>query len=88
MGAELRHWQRACDELGGEDRQEMSQGVPEADNRNDAALLQGARASGDIDRRRGKAAQPKRKPKNSVPEIEMTTDKQPSRQKIKKTEEP
>ncbi|MCA1443761.1 DUF2934 domain-containing protein [Ensifer sp. IC4062] len=87
-GAELRHWQQACDELGGDNEHEMSHDLRHADDQDDAALLQGAGEIGDIDRRRGKSAQPKREPRTSVPEIEITTGERPSRQMIKKTEGP
>ncbi|MDQ0563597.1 hypothetical protein QO004_005412 [Rhizobium mesoamericanum] len=50
-GAALRNWQQACDELGGEDQHETPQDL--RDDRDDAALLQGAGESGEIDRSSG-----------------------------------
>ncbi|MDL2403957.1 DUF2934 domain-containing protein [Rhizobium mayense] len=93
-GADLRYWQQACDELDGDDLHETPQDRQGKDDRDDAALLQGAGESGYIDRSREKSPRSKKTPKNSqssarsMPEIEITTSEKPSRQKIKKTEGP
>ncbi|MBY4627828.1 DUF2934 domain-containing protein [Rhizobium croatiense] len=84
-GADLRHWMQACDELAGEDEYETLQDLLDQDDRDDAALLQGAGESGDLDRPRpglgqGAGATP--------PDIEITTGEKPSRQKIRETEGP
>ncbi|MBB5551252.1 DUF2934 domain-containing protein [Rhizobium sp. MC63] len=84
-GADLRHWMQACDELAGEDEHETLQDLLDQDDRDDAALLQGAGESGDVDRPRpglgqGAGATPR--------DIEITTGEEPSRQKIRETEGP
>lgn len=86
-GAALRNWQEACDELGSEDEHEIPQDL--RDDRDDAALLQGAGESGDIDRGSGKSPRAKKSQK-SVPSTKPaapdgTTGEKPSRQKFKKT---
>ncbi|NRP74521.1 hypothetical protein ILFOPFJJ_05443 [Ensifer psoraleae] len=92
-GANLRHWQQACEELGGNSDHETPQELDEVD-RADAAPLQGAEGSGDIDLGSGKSPRARKKPNNApspkpaVPEVEITTGEKPSRQKIKKTEGP
>jgi len=83
-GADQRHWLQACDELAGEDEHETLQNLLDEDDRDDAALLQGAGESGDFDRRRT----PVQAAAVPVPDIEMTTGEKPSRQKIGKTEVP
>ncbi|WHO75394.1 DUF2934 domain-containing protein [Rhizobium sp. BT03] len=85
-GADQRHWLQACDELAGEDEHETLQDLLEEDDRDEAALLQGAGESGDLDRRppkRGRVAKVL-----PVPDIEMTTGEKPSQRKIRKTEGP
>ncbi|TAX48459.1 DUF2934 domain-containing protein (plasmid) [Rhizobium leguminosarum] len=84
-GADQRHWLQACDELSGEDENETLQNLLDEDDRDDAALLQGAGESGDFDRRR---ARPIQAAVASVPDIEMMTGEKPSRRKIRKTEGP
>ena len=85
-GADERHWLQACDELAGEDEHETLQNLLDEDDRDDAALLQGAGESGDLDRPLPK---PGRAALTSVPDIEMTTGEKPSSQrKIRKTEGP
>lgn len=92
-GANLRHWQQACEELGGDSDHETPQELDEFD-RDDAALLQGAGESSDIDPGSGKSPRVREKskdapsPKPAAPEVEITTGEKPSRQKIKKTEGP
>ncbi|MDP9810155.1 hypothetical protein J2W42_003016 [Rhizobium tibeticum] len=82
-GAALRHWQQACDELDGDGADRTPQEPMSGDNRDDAALLQGAGESGDIDRPRGKSTgsrKTSKKPQSSapaVPEVEITTAKSP-----------
>ncbi|NKL97101.1 DUF2934 domain-containing protein [Rhizobium leguminosarum] len=83
-GADQRHWLQACDELAGEDENETLQNLLDEDDRDDAALLQGAGESGDFDRPRT----PVEAAKAPVPEIEMTTGEKPSWRKIRKTEGP
>jgi len=46
-GADQRHWLQASDELAGEDEHETLQDLLDEDDRDDAALLQGAGESGD-----------------------------------------
>ncbi len=93
-GADLRHWQRACDELGGDTDGRRSQPQRDEIDRDEAALLQGAGESGDIDPARAKGPSAKRRPQNvssstaAAPGVEITTGEKPSRQKIKKTEGP
>ncbi|MDL2410825.1 DUF2934 domain-containing protein [Rhizobium calliandrae] len=93
-GSDLRHWQQACDELDGDDLHETPQDRQGIDDRGDAALLQGAGESGDINQSRKKFPRSKKTPKGlrfsaaPMPEIEITTGEKPSRQKIKKTEGP
>ncbi|MBB2750599.1 UNVERIFIED_ORG: hypothetical protein GGI57_001275 [Rhizobium aethiopicum] len=85
-GADQRHWLQACDELAGEDEHETLQDLLDEDDRDDAALLQGAGESGDFDRpppKRGRVTQV-----FPVPDIEMTTGEKPSQRKIRKTEGP
>jgi hypothetical protein len=84
-GADQRHWLQACDELAGEDEHETLQDLLDEDDRDDAALLQGAGESGDLDRRRAKAGQAAEAP---VPDIEMTTGEKPSTRKVRETEGP
>ena len=48
-GAALRHWLQAVDELEGDDEHETLQDLIDEDDRDDAALLQGAGESGDFD---------------------------------------
>ncbi|MBX4861819.1 DUF2934 domain-containing protein [Rhizobium sophorae] len=84
-GADQRHWLQACDELAGEDENETLQDLLDEDDRDDAALLQGAGESGDLDQRR---ARPVQTDVVAVPDIEMTTGERPSRRKIRKTEGP
>ncbi|OWV96125.1 hypothetical protein ATY81_27860 [Rhizobium sp. R72] len=89
-GQALRHWQQACDELDGADK--SSQELLSRDDRDDAALLQGAGESGDINH--GKSGPSTKRPTSpqsfasSVPEVEITTGEAPLRQTIKKTEGP
>ena len=82
-GADERHWLQACDELAGEDEHETLQNLLDEDDRDDAALLQGAGESGDLDRRRARPRQAA-----AVRDIDMTTGEKPSRRKIRKTEGP
>ncbi|KPH07236.1 DUF2934 domain-containing protein (plasmid) [Rhizobium acidisoli] len=84
-GADQRHWLQACDELAGDDEHETLQDLLDEDDRDDAALLQGAGESGDLDRPPPKL---RRVAKTSVPDIEMTTGEKPSQRKIRKTEGP
>ncbi|MDE1996935.1 MAG: DUF2934 domain-containing protein [Rhizobiaceae bacterium] len=89
-GSHLRHWQQAVDELDGEDEHETLQDLIDEDDRDDAALLQGAGESGDFDKphsatSRGSTAK-KSKAETANPEI--TTGEKPARQKMKKTEGP
>lgn len=58
-GADQRHWLQACDELAGEDENETLQNLLDEDDRDDAALLQGAGESGDLDRPRARPVQPR-----------------------------
>ena len=51
-GAALRHWLQASDELSEDDEHETMQELIDEDDRDDAALLQGAGESGDIRTRR------------------------------------
>ncbi|ANM14775.1 MULTISPECIES: DUF2934 domain-containing protein [unclassified Rhizobium] len=85
-GADQRHWLQACDELAGEDEHETLQDLLDEDDRDDAALLQGAGESGDFDRRSPKRGQVAKVP--SVPDLEMTTGEKQSQRKIRKTEGP
>jgi hypothetical protein len=87
-GAQLRHWQQACDELGGEDQDVTSQDLPGTVGWDEATLLQAAGESDDTDRSRAKAEQPKKRLKNPVSGIEMTTGEKPPKQKTKSTEGP
>ncbi|MBB3138687.1 hypothetical protein FHS26_006466 [Rhizobium pisi] len=82
-GAELRHWLQACDELAGEDEDKTLQDLIDQDDRDDAALLQGAGESGDFDPPRAGAG---RAVEATVPEIEITTGEKLSRPKIGKIE--
>ncbi|MBX4958737.1 DUF2934 domain-containing protein [Rhizobium lentis] len=84
-GADLRHWMQACDELAGEDEHETLRDLLEQDDRDDAALLQAAGESGDLDRPR---AGPDQVAGTSTPDIEMTTGEEASRRKIRETEGP
>ncbi|PDT34197.1 hypothetical protein CO671_22485 [Rhizobium sp. M10] len=84
-GADLRHWMQACDELAGEDEDETLQDLLDQDDRDDAALLQGAGESGDLDRPRPGFGQVSGA---TPPDIEITTGEKPSRQKIRETEGP
>ncbi|API56127.1 MULTISPECIES: DUF2934 domain-containing protein [Rhizobium] len=84
-GADQRHWLQACDELAGEDENETLQNLLDEDDRDDAALLQGAGESGDFDRPRTRPVEAAKAP---VPDIEMTTGEKPSWRKIRKTEGP
>ncbi|CAN7692487.1 DUF2934 domain-containing protein [Rhizobium leguminosarum] len=84
-GADKRHWLQACDELAGEDEHETLQDLLDEDDRDDAALLQGAGESGDLDRPPAKAGQAAKAP---VPDIEMAAGEKPSTRKIRKTEGP
>ncbi|MBY3072993.1 DUF2934 domain-containing protein [Rhizobium laguerreae] len=84
-GADQRHWLQACDELAGEDEHETLQNLLDEDDRDDAALLQGAGESGDFDLPR---TWPVEAAKAPVPDIEMTTSEKPSWRKIRKTEGP
>jgi hypothetical protein len=84
-GADERHWLQACDELAGEDEHETLQDLLDEDDRDDAALLQGAGESGDFDRPRARPVQTAVAP---VPDVEMTTGEKPFRRKVKKTEGP
>ncbi|MBY5864387.1 DUF2934 domain-containing protein [Rhizobium leguminosarum] len=83
-GADQRHWLQACDELAGEDEQTL-QGLLDEDDRDDAALLQGAGESGDFDRPRTRPVEAAKAP---GPDIEMTTGEKPSWRKIRKTDGP
>jgi hypothetical protein len=47
-GAALRHWLQASDEFSEDDEHETMQELIDEDDRDDAALLQGAGESGDI----------------------------------------
>ena len=87
-GAELRHWQQAYDELGGDHQDVASQDLPATVGRDEAALLQGAGESGDTNRSRANAEQPTNTPKDPVSGIEMTTGEKPPRQKTRSTEGP
>jgi len=91
-GADLRHWQQACDELGGDSDDETPQELVDELDRNDVALLQGAGESGDIDQSSGKSPGGKKRLKNvpsSKPAApEVTTSEKPSQQRIKKTGAP
>lgn len=85
MGADLRHWLQACDELAGENEHETLQELIDEDDRDDAALLQGAGESGDFDPSR---AAPARVAETTVPDVEITTDEKPSLGKVRQTEGP
>ncbi|RUM20565.1 DUF2934 domain-containing protein [Rhizobium vallis] len=69
-GADLRHWLQACDELAGEDENKTLQDMIDQDDRDDAALLQGAGESGDFDPPR---TTPGRTVEATVPKIEIAT---------------
>ncbi|PDT02863.1 hypothetical protein CO666_18495 [Rhizobium chutanense] len=84
-GADQRHWLQACDELAGEDEHETLQDMLDEDDRDDAALLQRAGESGDLDRR---PARFRRLAGTRVPDMEMTTGEKPSQRRIRKTEGP
>ncbi|RUM03959.1 DUF2934 domain-containing protein [Rhizobium chutanense] len=79
-GSDQRHWLQACDELAGEDEHETLQDLFDEDDRDDAALLQGAGESGDFDRRPEKL---RRMAGARVPDVEMTTGERPSQRKIR-----
>lgn len=84
-GSDLRHWMQACDDLAGEDEHETLQDLLDQDDRDDAALLQGAGESGDLD--------PPRAGLDHVagattPDIEITTGEKSSRREIRRTEGP
>ncbi|MBB4234556.1 DUF2934 domain-containing protein [Rhizobium esperanzae] len=81
-GADQRHWLQACDELAGEDEHETLQDLLDEDDRDDAALLQGAGESGDFDPpvKLGIAGV-------RVPDIEITGER-PPQPKIRKTAGP
>jgi hypothetical protein len=66
-GADLRHWQQACDELGGDRDYETPQELLGEIDRNEAALLQGAGESGDIDQGRGTSPRGKKRLKTYRP---------------------
>ena len=51
-GSALRHWLQASDEFSEDDEHETMQELIDEDDRDDAALLQGAGESGDIHTRR------------------------------------
>ncbi|SCB61066.1 Protein of unknown function [Rhizobium aethiopicum] len=88
-GADLRHWMQACDELAGDDEHATLQDLIDQDDRDDAALLQGAGESGDLDRPRAELAQVAgAATPGIVPDIEITTGEKPSRRKIRNTEGP
>ncbi|MDO3433961.1 DUF2934 domain-containing protein [Rhizobium sp. CBN3] len=84
-GSDLRHWMQACDELAGEDEHETLQDLLDQDDRDDAALLQGAGESGDLDSPRAGLGQVAGA---TTPDIEITTGEKPSRRKIRRTEGP
>jgi hypothetical protein len=84
-GSHLRHWHQAADELDGEDEHETLQDLLDEDDRDDAALLQGAGESGDLDPSRTRRVRSAHAP---APEIEITTGEKHQRQKISKTEGP
>ncbi|MDK4734842.1 DUF2934 domain-containing protein [Rhizobium sp. CNPSo 3490] len=84
-GSDLRHWMQACDELAGEDEHETLQDLLDQDDRDDAALLQGAGESGDLDPPRAGLAQVAGA---TTPDIEMTTGEKPSQRRISRTEGP
>ncbi|EJC83507.1 Protein of unknown function (DUF2934) [Rhizobium leguminosarum bv. trifolii WSM2297] len=84
-GADQRHWLQACDELAGEDEHETLQDLLDEDDRDDAALLQAAGESDDLDRR---PAESLRQGAKAVPDIEITTGEKPSQRKIRTTEGP
>jgi hypothetical protein len=96
-GADLRHWQQACDDLGGDNDGKTSQEQRDDIDRDEAALLQGAGESRDIDPGAGKGQGARKRPKNApsskpaAPDAGITTGEKSSRQKIqkiKKTEGP
>ena len=60
-GSHLRHWLQAADELEGENEHETLQDLLDEDDRDDAALLQGAGESGDFDKPREKTVNRKMK---------------------------
>ncbi|ABC94216.1 hypothetical conserved protein (plasmid) [Rhizobium etli CFN 42] len=84
-GSDLRHWMQACDELAGEDENETLQDLLDQDDRDDAALLQGAGESGDLDPPGADLGQVAGA---TTPDIEITTGEKPSRRKIRRTEGP
>ncbi|MBB2673678.1 UNVERIFIED_ORG: hypothetical protein GGE44_003247 [Rhizobium esperanzae] len=83
-GADLRHWMQARDELAGEDEDATLQDLLDQDDRDDAALLQGAGESGDLDRPGLGSGQDA----GETADIEITTGEKPSREKIRETEGP
>jgi hypothetical protein len=87
-GAELRHWLQACDELAGDDEHEMMQELIDKDDRDDAALLQGAGESGDLDTPPVTPPDSSAAEGTAIPDVEITTGATPARQKIKRTEGP
>lgn len=90
-GAAVRHWQQACDELGGDSDQEAPQNLSDEIDRDDAALLQGAGESGEIDRLRRNSPGANKKSKSapssksSAANVKTTHSEKPSRQRLKKT---
>ncbi|MEI1251309.1 DUF2934 domain-containing protein [Rhizobium aouanii] len=84
-GSDLRHWMQACDELAGEDEHETLQDLLDQDDRDDAALLQGAGESSDLGPPRAGLGQVAGA---TTPDIEITTGEKPSARNIKKTEGP
>jgi hypothetical protein len=91
-GADLRHWQQACDELDDESNGGTPQEQRDEVDRDEAAMLQGAGESGDVDPGgetslgADKRSSNTRPAKPAAPDVEITTGEKPSRQKIRKTE--
>lgn len=91
-GAEQRHWQQACEELGNQDAQGPRQDQDNSAERHDSPTLAGADASGKLASARGEMRQKKKKrsaePVPQIPDVEITTGEKPARPKIRKTEGP
>ncbi|MGO4441518.1 DUF2934 domain-containing protein [Rhizobium sp. RAF56] len=84
-GFALRHWQQASDELGDDQEHETLQDLIDEDDRDDAALLQGAGESGALDAPRLANAN-RDNPSEVVAEVDITTGKRPAKRQIKRTE--
>jgi hypothetical protein len=91
-GADLRHWQRAADELSRKENHQPARHPGQRNDRDDVALLQGAGESGDVDpppaelpEATGQGPQETTRP---IPDVEITTGEKPARRKVRKTEGP